>query len=210
MSPLLFLLILCLHLTNTQLFDNDNSNSDPQDNLNIDKSQMNSNQQQPANPNDKVPPIDNNIDKDNLEEVLLKNEPVNINNNPDIDNNNNNNPNIDIDNQNNDEPIPSPKKKKTTTKSSQSKYAWVSMVTKNMTSIAGARVLSQSLSKHKSTADRILICVPGVSDKALNMLRQFGWKTHTISVNMFDKIKNYPSNIQFELLKILMFNFTAY
>ncbi len=43
-------------------------------------------------------------------------------------------------------------KKETTIKSapiipSQSKYAWVSMVTKNMSSIAGARVLSQSLTK---------------------------------------------------------------
>lgn len=64
--------------------------------------------------------------------------------------------------------------------------------------------------RYGSTADKILICVPGATDDSLSMLRQFGWITRTIDVNTYEKITHYPRPIQHELFKILLFNLTAY
>lgn len=89
-------------------------------------------------------------------------------------------------------------------------YAWVSMASANIASILGARVLAQSLSKYSSTIEKILICIPGIEDKYLSMLRLFGWKTMQLNVNHWEHILSYPLNIQYELIKILAFNFTKY
>eukprot|EP01083_Nonionella_stella_P082048 226417_1 len=147
------------------------------------------------------------INGDDLEDVLLKeaDDPAVIEEDIAIDTNIIKNAN------NNDQIIP----RKPTTKTKEpsttrSSYAWVSMVDTNITSIIGARVLSQSLSKHQSKAARILICTPGISDKAVHMLRNFGWKIYLIDVNLFAKMKNYADDVKAELLKILMFNLTEY
>jgi len=101
-------------------------------------------------------------------------------------------------------------KQSQTSRKSQKSYAWVSMVDSDVTSVISARVLAQSLTKHGSTADKVLICVPGASDTALAMLRRFGWKTRTIDVNTFEKITHFPRSVQRELFKILLFNLTEY
>lgn len=139
MSTVIAAHLFLFFLITAQILDNNDPNDNQDSNVvqqHLDEQNLNriANNDNPSND-----AID--IDNNDLEQVLLNAE-KNKASEPQKENV------VDIDNNINDNSIP---KQTTTTRkatsSTKSLYAWVSMITPDVTTVMGARVLSQSLSK---------------------------------------------------------------